>query len=209
MGFDARYVFYREASLNDFDAVVLPGGFSYGDYLRPGAIASRSNAGEALRKFRGPILGICNGFQILTELGLLPGALTRNRHCRFECRNVRLRVEAEGVFTGGLTGRELTLPIAHADGRYHADSATLEQLEGQNRIAFRYIASETPGMPTMVNGNPNGSAQNIAGIYSEDRRVLGLMPHPERATEAALGMSDGKLLFESLASHLDGKGVSK
>ncbi|MCA9583054.1 MAG: phosphoribosylformylglycinamidine synthase subunit PurQ [Myxococcales bacterium] len=197
LGTDAYYVFHQEADLRDADAVILPGGFSYGDYLRPGAIARFSKIVPAIVDFAsagGPVLGICNGFQILTEMGLLPGALTRNEQLRFECRDVRVECGAEGTFTAGIVGQTLRLPIAHADGRYQCDSKTLQHLKSKNLIAFRY-----------VDGNPNGSIADIAGIYNDARNVLGLMPHPERASETILGNADGRHLFQSLIAHLDGK----
>jgi phosphoribosylformylglycinamidine synthase I len=212
---DAFYVFHKETELGEVDALVIPGGFSYGDYLRPGSIAGFSPIVPAIKRFAergGPILGICNGFQILAEIGLLPGALTRNAHLRFECRDVHLRVEGRGPFTGGLEeGAVLRVPIAHADGRFHCDAATLKQLEDRGQIAFRYChpdgrlpedATErgADGLPI----NPNGSLADIAGIYDERRNVLGMMPHPERASEAILGSADGLKLFESLSAHLRG-----
>ena len=186
-------VWHRESKLPPADLVVLPGGFSYGDYLRPGAMAARAPVmhaviGAAKRGVR--VLGICNGFQVLTECGLLPGALLRNAGLRFVCRPVRLSVEtADSPFTSGYRpGGLLQIPVAHHDGNYFADAATLERLAGEDRIAFRYL------------DNPNGSAGNIAGILSEGRNVLGMMPHPERAAEALLGGTDGRALFEALAA---------
>lgn len=192
MAVPTEYVFHKSESLpKDTDLVVLPGGFSYGDYLRCGAIARFSPVMAAVRAFAergGFVLGICNGFQVLTEAGMLPGALTRNAHLRFECRDVRVRVEASGPFTLELRGRALRLPIAHAEGRFQADEATLARLESEGLIAFKYDGD-----------NPNGSQRDIAGLYGGPRRnVLGLMPHPERASEAALGSDDGKLLFQSV-----------
>lgn len=202
---DARFVFHREESLRGFDAAVIPGGFSFGDYLRPGAIARFSPIVPALQAFAasgGPVLGICNGFQILTELGLLPGALTRNLHLRFECRDIHLKVEAKGAFTHALKpGQVLRLPIAHADGRYHCDAQTLERLEGEGQVAFRYCDE---GGSAADDFNPNGSLHHIAGIYNEGRNVLGMMPHPERASEAILGNAAGSAIFESLKLHLQG-----
>ncbi len=210
---DARYVFHKESELGETDAVIVPGGFSFGDYLRPGSIAGYSPIVPALKRFAergGPILGICNGFQILAEIGLLPGALTRNAHLRFECRDVHLRVEGRGPFTDTLEeGTVLRVPIAHADGRFHCDAETLETLEKNGRIAFRYChpdgrlpeaATErgADGLPI----NPNGSIADIAGIYDERGNVLGMMPHPERASESILGSADGLGLFESLGAHL-------
>ena len=205
LGADARYVFHLESSLGEADAVIVPGGFSYGDYLRPGAIACFSPIVPALRAFAergGPILGICNGFQILTELGLLPGALTRNRQLRFECRDVWVRAEGRGPFTPA-EGTVLRLPIAHADGRYHCDAQTLAELEDSGRIAFRYCSPAgevTEDHPV----NPNGSAGNVAGVYNERLNVMGMMPHPERSAEEILGNVDGLQIFESLRRHLSG-----
>ena len=186
-------VWHGESKLPAADLIVLPGGFSYGDYLRPGAMAARAPVmqaviGAAKRGVR--VLGICNGFQVLTECGLLPGALLRNAGLRFVCRPVRLSVEtADSPFTSGYRpGGLLQIPVAHHDGNYFADAATLERLAGEDRIAFRYL------------DNPNGSAGNIAGILSEGRNVLGMMPHPERAAEALLGGTDGRALFEALAA---------
>lgn len=205
LGAQAHYVFHKETQLGDADAVVVPGGFSYGDYLRAGAIACFSPIADALRSFAGqggPVLGICNGFQVLTELHLLPGALTRNAHLRFECRDVHVRVEASGPFTHDLQqGTVLRMPVAHAEGRYHCDAETLRKLEYEHRIAFRYCDARgrVEGVPTV-----NGSISNIAGVYNEARNVLGLMPHPERASETLLGSDDGLRLFECLRSHLEG-----
>jgi phosphoribosylformylglycinamidine synthase len=195
VGVATEYVFHKESRLPPgTDLVVLPGGFSYGDYLRCGAIARFSPVMAAVREHAdrgGFVLGICNGFQILTEAGILPGALTRNAHLRFECRDVLVRVDADGPFTQELRGRTLRLPIAHAEGRYQADVATLEQLEREQRVAFRYVSPD--GI------NPNGSMHDIAGVYGGPRRnVCGLMPHPERASEPLLGNTDGRLLFSSV-----------
>lgn len=210
LGADARYVFHKESSLGDVDAIVIPGGFSFGDYLRPGAIAGYSPITTAIREMAdagAPILGICNGFQILTELGLLPGALTRNAHLRFECRDVHLRVEGRGPFTAGLRERAvLRMPIAHADGRYQCDAAVLAALEQQGRVAFRYCTARGE-VRTEAPTNPNGSIANIAGIYNERRNVLGMMPHPERAAEELLGSDDGLRIFESMRDHLRGEGA--
>lgn len=172
------------------DFIALPGGFSYGDYLRCGAIASRSPVMRAVVEAasRGvPVLGVCNGFQVLTESGLLPGALLRNSGIRFVCRDVRLRVEnAQSLFTGGYeAGQEIVLPVAHHDGNYFADDATLDRIEGEGRVAFRYAE------------DVNGSARQIAGVLNDAGNVLGMMPHPERAIEAAHGGTDGRALFES------------
>lgn len=188
----AGYVFHKTPTLPpDTTLVVLPGGFSYGDYLRCGAIARFAPIMADVQRFAargGLVLGICNGFQILTEAGLLPGALTRNAHMRFECRDVRVRVDADGPFTTGLAGRELTLPIAHGEGRYQADPETLARLERDKLVAFRYAGGD----------NPNGSQNEIAGIYGGPKRnVCGLMPHPERAAEALLGSADGRAILAS------------
>lgn len=188
-----EFVFHKSTLLpGNVDLVVLPGGFAHGDYLRCGAIARFSPIMADIRRHAergGYVLGICNGFQVLTEAGLLPGALTRNEHLRFECRDVYLRCENEGPFTTGLSGETLRIPIAHAEGRYQADAATLAQLEAQRLVAFRY-----------EDGNPNGSMNNIAGLYGGPKRnVLGLMPHPERACEPALGSADGRKLFSSIS----------
>lgn len=179
------------------DLVAIPGGFSYGDYLRCGAIARVSPILAAVRRHAdrgGLVLGVCNGFQILTEAGLLPGALTQNAHLRFECRDVHVRVTADGPFTAGAP-RTLRLPIAHADGRYQADAATLDRLEREGLIAMRYCDAE--GAVTDA-ANPNGSLHGIAGIYGGPaRNVLGLMPHPERASDALVGNEDGRALFDA------------
>ena len=186
-------VWHGDSALPAADLIVLPGGFSYGDYLRPGAMAARSPVMQAVIRAarRGVrVLGICNGFQVLTECGLLPGALLRNAGLRFVCRPARLRVEtADSPFTSGYrAGAVLQFPVAHHDGNYFADAATLARLVGEDRIAFRYL------------DNPNGSAGDIAGILNQGRNVLGMMPHPERAADALLGGTDGRPLFEALAA---------
>jgi phosphoribosylformylglycinamidine synthase len=204
LGADAWYAFHKGTSLGDADAVVIPGGFSYGDYLRAGAIAGFSPIDNAVREFAGrggPVLGICNGFQILTEMGLLPGALTRNAHLRFECRDIHLRVENEGPFTDMGRGKVLRLPIAHADGRYHTTKEGLADLERHEQIAFRYC-THGGGEPEGSDANPNGSVGDIAGLYNREKNVLGMMPHPERASETILGNDDGFALFTSLRRHL-------
>jgi phosphoribosylformylglycinamidine synthase len=180
------------------DLVALPGGFSFGDYLRCGAIAARAPAMRATAAFAargGLVLGVCNGFQVLCEAGLLPGALMRNASLRFVRRDVRLIVGPASPFTRALApGGEVVFPIAHHDGCYFADEATLDGLEAEGRVAFRYAAGD----------NPNGSARDIAGVLSENRRVLGLMPHPERAADPALGRGDGVAFFSGLAGELSG-----
>jgi phosphoribosylformylglycinamidine synthase len=180
------------------DLVALPGGFSFGDYLRCGAIAKVSPIGRALRAHAdrgGWVLGVCNGFQILTELGMLPGALTRNLHQRFECGDWHVKVTAEGPFTRTL-GEVWKLPIAHGEGRFQADEETLRRLEGEGRIGLRYA---TPEGSFEERANPNGSMLGIAGVYGGPRRnIFGLMPHPERMSESLLGGDDGRKLFESV-----------
>jgi phosphoribosylformylglycinamidine synthase len=180
------------------DLVALPGGFSYGDYLRSGAIARVSPIVPAIRRHAergGYVLGVCNGFQILTEVGLLPGALTRNVNLRFESFDAFVRVEAEGPFTPR-KGQVLRLPVAHGDGRYQASPAVLAQLEAEGRVAFRYCDADGEVRPT---ANFNGSVSSVAGIYGGPRRnVLGLMPHPERMAEAILGCADGRVLFDAV-----------
>jgi phosphoribosylformylglycinamidine synthase len=206
VGGDASFIWHRERGLSGYDAVLLPGGFSYGDYLRPGAIARMSPIMEDVIAFAnagGPVLGVCNGFQVLCEAGLLPGALVRNAMLRFESRDVRIRVErADTPFTSAYTqGQVLRIPIAHGDGNYEADPETLERLEGNGRVVFRYV--DELGEPT-AQANPNGARNNIAGIANGAGNVLGMMPHPERAMEAILGSTDGVGLFESLVSSLAG-----
>ncbi|MCB5424956.1 phosphoribosylformylglycinamidine synthase subunit PurQ [Altererythrobacter sp. CC-YST694] len=190
-GVPAIRVWHGDAELPaNLDFIALPGGFSYGDYLRSGAMAARSTVMQSVIEAarRGvPVLGVCNGFQVLTEAGLLPGALMRNASQHFICRNVKLKVEnSQSLFTAGYSaGQILNIPVAHHDGNYFADDATLDRLEGEGRVAFRY--AETV----------NGSARDIAGVLNEAGNVLGMMPHPERAIEEALGSSDGRALFES------------
>ena len=204
VGAEATFVWHRERGLDTYDAVLLPGGFSYGDYLRAGAIARMSPVMEDVVAFAnagGPVLGICNGFQILCEAGLLPGALVRNAALRFESRDVLLRVERnDTLFTADyVEGQRLRIPIAHGEGNYEADRETLEALEAEGRVVFRYVDADGN---TTDDANPNGSWHNIAGITNEKGTVLGMMPHPERAMEALLGSTDGVGLFTSLASSL-------
>ena len=199
-----KYLWHRDRNLDDFDCVVLPGGFSYGDYLRAGAVAGRSPVVEALGEFiarGGLVLGSCNGFQILCEARLLPGALMRNECLQYRCQSTHLVVESvDTPFTRALRlGQVLTMPISHGEGKYHADSETLLALRKRNQIVFRYASAD--GQVTKA-ANPNGSVDNIAGIVSEDGNVLGLMPHPERAAEAALGGTDGLLILQSLLGSL-------
>ena len=198
-----RYVWHRDRTLDDLDCVILPGGFSYGDYLRAGAVAGRSPVVEVLPEFTargGVVLGSCNGFQILCEAGLLPGALMRNERLKYRCESVHLVVDnADTVFTRGLGGRVLAMPISHGEGKYHADAATLAALRERRQIVFRYADAE--GRVTRA-ANPNGSLDNIAGVINEAGNILGLMPHPERAAEAAVGGTDGLALFQSLLDSL-------
>lgn len=193
-GFAVDRVWHKETALpGGTDVVGLPGGFSFGDYLRCGAIAARAPVGAAVAAHAargGLVLGICNGFQVLLEMGLLPGALMRNAGLKFVCRPVGLTVaSADSPFTAGWAeGAAVTIPVAHHDGNYQADAATLDRLEGEGRVAFRY------------RDNPNGSARDIAGVLSANRRVLGMMPHPERAIDSAQGGTDGRVLFAALAA---------
>ena len=191
-GRDPAMVWHRDTELPDgTDFIAIPGGFSYGDYLRAGAMAARSPIMRAVADAaaRGvPVIGVCNGFQVLTEAGLLPGALMRNAGLHFVCRSVGLRVEnSQSIFTSAYgAGEEVVMPVAHHDGNYQADAETLDRLEGEGRVAFRYT------------GDVNGSARSIAGILSDTGNVLGMMPHPERAIETAHGGTDGRKLFEGL-----------
>ena len=204
LGQQADLVWHESEDLSGLDAVLLPGGFSYGDYLRAGAIARFSPVMGAVKKFAargGLVIGICNGFQILVETGLLPGALVRNRGLRFVCRTVHLRVETcASPFTQACSpGEILTVPIAHGEGCYYADDETLKRLEDEDRVAFRYVTAAGEVTPQ---ANPNGSLENIAGILNEDRNVLGMMPHPERAADLAMGSDDGRKVFESMVAAL-------
>ena len=191
IGQEAAFVWHKATDLGDADVVVLPGGFSYGDYLRSGAIARFSPAMEAVARFAiagGPVVGICNGFQVLTEAGLLPGALQKNSGLKFLCRPATVRVETtDSSLTGSASvGAELSIPINHFEGNYTCDERTLEQLRDEDRIVLRYV------------GNPNGSVDDIAGVCNEARNVVGLMPHPERACNELLGSTDGSVLIRSL-----------
>ncbi len=205
-GAEPLMVWHGETDFPDVDLIVVPGGFSYGDYLRSGAMAAHSPVMREVvaRAGRGvPVLGICNGFQILAEAGLLPGVLMRNASLRFVCRDVWLRVEsADSPFTAGWTqGEVIRVPVAHHDGNYFADDETLDALEGEGRVAFRYCS---PQGECGGGGNPNGSARDIAGIFDPTRRVLGMMPHPERLADTALGGDDGRAMFDALAAALPG-----
>ncbi|HFJ9464283.1 phosphoribosylformylglycinamidine synthase subunit PurQ [Bacillus cereus] len=191
LGEEVDYVWHDTENLDEYDAILLPGGFSYGDYLRCGAISCFANAMKAVQKAAEqgkPILGVCNGFQILVESGLLPGALMRNENLKFMCRTVQLRVENnETMFTSQYGKDEvINIPIAHGEGNYYCDEATLKQLEENNQIAFRYVE------------NPNGSVSDIAGIVNEKGNVLGMMPHPERAVDELLGGAEGLKVFQSI-----------
>ena len=202
LGADAEFLWHKDTDLKGSDCVIIPGGFAYGDYLRAGALAKFAPIMEPIRRHAaegGLVLGICNGFQVLTEVGLLPGALMRNQHLRFLSRDVYLRTEqTDTPFTAELRpGQVLKMPIAHGEGNYYADDATLDALERQGRVVFRYCDSE--GRLT-DEGNPNGSARHIAGVCSEGRNVLGLMPHPERCAESILGNADGLSMFKSIAT---------
>ncbi|HEV8037219.1 MAG TPA: phosphoribosylformylglycinamidine synthase subunit PurQ [Bryobacteraceae bacterium] len=195
LGQDAGFIWHDSTNLGNVDALILPGGFSYGDYLRCGAIAKFSPVMQSVRKFAadgGLVLGICNGFQILVEAGLLPGALIRNRGLKFICKQVPLRVETtNSPFTCRASqGQHVVFPIAHGEGCYIADDRTLDQLEAEDRVVLRYLE------------NPNGSMRDIAGILNEGRNVMGLMPHPEDVTESLMGSTDGLVIFESMVSAL-------
>jgi len=211
LGHSARFLWHKETSLGNAEAVIVPGGFSYGDYLRTGAIARFSPVMQAVQTFAangGPVLGICNGFQILCEAGLLPGALIRNRSLQFRCEHVFIKtVTAESPFTNRIPGgKVLRVPIAHGEGCYFADDETIARLKAKNQILWQY--TDAAGALTEA-ANPNGSLENIAGICNERRNVAGLMPHPERASEPLLGSADGRLIFESLIHALEAKNVAK
>lgn len=201
-----EFIWHKSQDLANCDAIILPGGFAYGDYLRTGAIARFSPVMKSVEKFAksgGMVLGICNGFQILLEAGLLPGAMMRNSGLRYICRHVFIRVEqTDTPFTNAASqGQVLKIPIAHNDGNYNADEATLADLEKNHQILFRYT---TPDGANDAAGNPNGSLQNIAGICNRERNVVGLMPHPERAVESALDSADGLVIFRSMVEALVG-----
>jgi phosphoribosylformylglycinamidine synthase len=198
------YLWHESENLENCDAILVPGGFAYGDYLRTGAIAHFAPIMQSVKKFAasgGLVLGICNGFQILCESGLLPGALMRNAGQKYICKQVHLRVETEQTpFTQTLrTGQVLKIPIGHMEGNYFCDDATLTRLERDNRIVFRYSTADGEVSPE---ANPNGSLANIAGVVSEGRNVLGMMPHPDRSSEEMLGSSDGLSIFESMIGSL-------
>ena len=204
LGEEAFYLWHRDHDLQNADVVVLPGGFSYGDYLRAGAIARFSPImREVITHARrgAPVLAVCNGFQIACEAGLLPGALLRNGSLSFVCESVRLRVETSDTrFTSEYEqGQILRVPIAHGEGRYTADAETLDRLEGEGRVVFRYVGTDGEPAPA---ANPNGSMRDIAGVLNETGNVLGMMPHPERAVDPLLGSRDGLPLFESLLARV-------
>jgi phosphoribosylformylglycinamidine synthase len=204
LGQEAEFVWHKEESLGGADVVILPGGFAHGDYLRTGAIARFSPVMKAVSAFAaagGPVLGICNGFQVLLESGLLPGAMLRNRSVRFQCEHVHVRVEqTDTPFTEACTpGQVLRIPIAHGEGNYYAEPDVIEQLESNRQVIFRY--STAAGQLDDA-ANPNGSVNAIAGLCNERRNVVGLMPHPERACELAVGSADGLVLFQSVIKSL-------
>jgi len=204
MGQEVDFIWHKEESFKEcYDGIIIPGGFSYGDYLRTGAIARFSPVMKAVERYAkdgGLVIGICNGFQILLEAGLLPGAMLRNESLKFICKDVHVRVETdETPFTRSCQQSQvLRIPIAHAEGNYFADEETLSMLEDEGRIVFRYCDKDG-NIPREA--NPNGSARNIAGICNKDRNVMGMMPHPERASEAILGNTDGKNILASMLSH--------
>ena len=204
LGQDAAFVWHKDTSLEGADAVILPGGFAHGDYLRTGAIARFSPIMQEVRRFAesgGPVLGICNGFQVLLEAGLLPGAMLRNRSVRFQCEHVFVKVEhTDTPFTSGcLPGRVLRIPIAHGEGNYYAEPEVIDGLEKNRQVIFRYATAAGAVTP---DANPNGSVNNIAGLCSDARNVVGLMPHPERACELAVGSVDGLVLLESVVASI-------
>lgn len=204
LGYEVDYVWHKETDIDKYDCIVIPGGFSYGDYLRCGSIASLSPIMNSIKDFAlqgGLVLGICNGFQILCESGLLPGALIRNSHLQFRCQWVNLRVENEdSVFTrNGSKGQVVEIPISHGEGNYYADPETLEKLENNDQVLFRYCDQKGYVTPE---SNPNGSVSNIAGIVNETGNVLGMMPHPERCCDELIGGVDGKFIFESIISSI-------
>jgi phosphoribosylformylglycinamidine synthase I len=203
-----QFVWHQSENVSGLDAIILPGGFAFGDYLRTGAIARFSPVMKAVDRFArsgGLVLGICNGFQILLEAGLLPGAMTRNKNLRFLCRQVHIRVEnTDTPFTcAAQPGEVLQIPIAHMDGNYFCDAATLAELESNQQIVFRYVTpnGEMPAAEDRM-ANPNGSLHSIAGICNRERNVIGLMPHPERAVESPLGSADGLIIFRSMVASL-------
>jgi phosphoribosylformylglycinamidine synthase subunit PurQ / glutaminase len=204
LGVETRFIFHKETDLTGIDAIIVPGGFSYGDYLRSGAIARFSPVMQSVGEFAsrgGLVIGICNGFQILLESGLLPGAMLHNEQLRFTCKQIYLRTESRDTpFTSEIPDSKiLQIPVAHGEGNYYADNTTLNRLIANDQIIFRYTDQNGFEDPEY---NPNGALLNIAGICNESRNVLGMMPHPERAMESILGSTDGKYIFESMMKHL-------
>ena len=210
LGQEAVFVWHKETSLQGADAVILPGGFAHGDYLRTGAIARFSPIMPAVNRFAdggGPVLGICNGFQVLLEAGLLPGAMLRNRSVRFQCEHVLVKVEqTDTPFTSACRqGQILRIPIAHGEGNYYAEPDVVARLEKNRQVIFRYVSADGAVTP---DANPNGSVNNIAGLCSEARNVVGLMPHPERACELAVGSADGLVVLESAVRSVGQRAVA-
>ena len=206
LGEDVQFLWHKDTEIpKDIDCIILPGGFSYGDYLRSGAIAQFSPVMNEVKKFAdrgGYVMGICNGFQVLTEAGMLPGALLRNKNLSFICKDVHLKiVNKESPFTSGIKDRDvLRLPIAHGEGNYFAEQKIIDELENENRIIFKYSNENGEVTPE---ANPNGSINNIAGIINKQGNVLGMMPHPERYSDSVLGNDDGLLIFESLRNYFE------
>lgn len=205
LGQDVEYVWHKSTDLSGFDCIILPGGFSYGDYLRTGAVAKFSPVMGAIEKFAGGggmVIGICNGFQILLEAGLLPGAMIRNPSLKFICRHVNIRVETTATpwSSKATKGQVLRIPIAHGEGNYQVDNTTLEDMKRHGQIVFRYCSGEGS---VLADYNPNGSTENIAGVCSREGNVLGMMPHPERASEIELGSDDGLVVWDSLLNQFD------
>ena len=205
LGYQAEYIWHRQTTVEGFDAILLPGGFSYGDHLRCGAIAAHSPVMQAIKDFAddgGFVFGSCNGFQILCEAGLLPGALIRNDHLEFRCSSATLRVETDGTPFTSLyeSGDVVSVPISHGEGNFQADEDTLAMLEAEGRVIFRYVNANNEATSE---ANPNGSRNNIAGITNARGNVLGMMPHPERACESILGSVDGNPLWRSIAATID------
>lgn len=202
LGYDAEFLWHKEKDLKESDVIILPGGFSYGDYLRTGAIARFSPIMDSVYKFAengGAVIGICNGFQILLEIGLLPGVMIKNESLKFVCKDVYLNIEnKENIFTKSIKQNLLKIPIAHGEGNYFTDEVTLKELENNNQILFRYVSSDGK---INSGSNPNGSFMNIAGILNKKKNVMGLMPHPERCCNPLLGNTDGSLIFKSVAKH--------
>ncbi len=202
LGYKAEFLWHKEKDLKESNIIILPGGFSYGDYLRTGAIARFSPIMDSVYKFAeegGVVIGICNGFQILLEIGLLPGIMMKNESLKFVCKDVYLNIEnKENIFTKSIKQNILRIPVAHGDGNYFTDETTLKELEENNQILFRYVSSDGK---VNSESNPNGSFMNIAGIMNKKKNVMGLMPHPERCCNPLLGNTDGSLIFNSVAQH--------